>query len=77
MSSTSIGERISTEPSRETLSALQRIAKREHRDIETLLDEALREYVARKEGDHPDPEVMAAFEDSLAQYGQLYRKLAE
>lgn len=77
MSTSQTGERISTQTSHEVLGALRRIAQREHRDIEALLDEALRDYVARKEHSTPDPAIMSAFEESLEQYEALYRKLAQ
>jgi hypothetical protein len=44
-----IYEPLPTQVSPEALSALRRIAEVERRQFQTVLDEALREYIARKE----------------------------
>jgi hypothetical protein len=54
------------------LSALRDLAKTEGRQLQALVDEALREYVERKQG----RQVLKALDDSLLQYDELYGKLA-
>lgn len=53
------------------------MARSEGRPLQALIDEVLREYVTRKQGHAPRPNVMTVFYDSLRQYEDLYRKLAE
>ena len=53
------------------------MAQAEGRQLQALIDEALKEYVERKQGDIPRRHVIAALDESLLQYDDLYRKLAE
>ena len=46
-------------------------------DVPELSGEALREYVERKHGQAPRPHVLKAFDESLDQFDELYRRLAE
>ena len=56
---------------------LQSIAASEGRQIQALVDEALRDYIERKTGNTPRRHVMDAFRNSMEQYDSLYRKLAK
>ena len=57
--------------------ARRHIAESEGRQLQAVLDEALREYIERKEKGYPRQQVMAAFEDSLREFDLLYRELAK
>lgn len=70
-------EKFSTQAAPEVLSALQKIAESEGRPIQEILDEALREYIERKEKGQPRREAMDAFAQSLSEFDQLYRELAK
>lgn len=70
-------EKFSTQAAPEILSALQKIAESEGRPIQEILDEALREYIERKEKGQPRREAMDAFAQSLSEFDQLYRELAK
>ncbi len=64
-------------PSHEVLAMLKQIAETEGRQVQALLDEALREYIQRKTLGHPNPQVMAAFAESVAEFDSLYTELAK
>jgi len=70
-------EKFSSQAAPEVLTALRKIAESEGRPIETVLDEALREYIERKEKGQPRRQAMDAFEQSLSEFDQLYRQLAK
>ena len=70
-------EKFSAQAAPEVLSALQKIAESEGRPIQEILDEALREYIERKEKAQPRRQAMDAFAQSLSEFDQLYRELAK
>ena len=59
------------------LETLRSIAGKEGRQLQALIDEALREYIERKQGLSPRKHVMQALQASLTRHDGLYRKLAE
>ena len=59
------------------LQTLKSIAASEGRQIQALVDEALREYIERKTGTAPRRHVLDALRHSMAQYDSLYRELAK
>lgn len=59
------------------LETLKNIATSEGRQIQALVDEALREYIERKTGNAPRRHVMDSFRNSMARYGSLYKELAK
>ena len=69
--------KFATQADPQVLSTLRGMAQAEGRQLQALIDEALREYVERRQGSTPRRHVMAALDDSLLQYDDLYRKLAE
>ncbi len=70
-------EKFSSQAAPEVLSALRKIAEYEGRPIQEILDEALREYIERKEKGQPHRQAMDAFAQSLNEFDQLYRELAK
>lgn len=70
-------EKFSSEAAPEVLTALWKIAESEGRLIQEILDEALREYIERKEKGQPRRQVMDAFAQSISEFDQLYRELAK
>lgn len=70
-------EESSSQAAPEILSALRKIAESEGRPMQELLDEALREYIERKEKCQPRRQTMDAFAQSLSEFDQLYRELAK
>jgi hypothetical protein len=61
----------------ETPMALCRIADAQEREFQTVLDEALREYIDRRQKEHPRCHVMASFSFSFDEFDGLYRELAK
>lgn len=59
------------------LDALKNLATSEGRQIQALVDEALRDYIERKTSNAPRRHVMDSFKKSMAQYDSLYKELAK
>jgi len=61
----------------ELLSALRSLARKEGRQIEALVDEALADLVEKRINGRPRPHVIEAYLASHETYAELYKKLAE
>lgn len=72
-----VGENFPSQATPEVLKALQKIAESEGRSIQAVFDEALREYIVRKEKGLPRYHALDAFSESLKEFDQLYRELAK
>jgi hypothetical protein len=59
------------------LDDLKEIAASEGRQFQSVVEEAFTDYVARKKGGKPRPDVMAHLKASIARNAELYRKLAK
>lgn len=75
--STTAHEKFFSEAAPEVLAALRKIAESEGRPIQAVLDEALREYIERKEKGQSRRHTLDAFAQNLSEFDQLYRKLAK
>lgn len=69
--------KFSSQADPEILEALQALADREGRRLQSVLGEAMREYLARKQSKLPRRNVLEAFEQSLRERDELYRSLAK
>ncbi|WP_395711610.1 hypothetical protein [Reyranella sp.] len=69
-------EELATRVDAKTLAALRRLAEKEGRQLEALVDEALRDLLEKRELGRPRDHVMEAYQRSHARYGELYKKLA-
>ena len=69
--------KFATQADPEVLAALRSIAGQEGRQLQALVDEALRDYIEQKQSKFPRRYVMQALHDSMAQYDTLYRELAK
>jgi len=69
--------KFSSQAGPEVLEALQAIADQEGRQLQSVLGEAMREYLARKQSKLPRRNVLEAFEQSLRERDELYRSLAK
>jgi len=67
--------KFATQANAEVLEALRALASKEGRHIQALIDEALREYLERKQGTRKH--VLQAFQNSMLKYDSLYKKLAK
>ncbi|MCL2160446.1 MAG: hypothetical protein FWH56_00950 [Betaproteobacteria bacterium] len=68
--------KFATQADPEVLVALRKIAGQEGRQLQALVDEALRDYIEHKQGKSPRRHVMQAMHDSMTQYDSLYRELS-
>lgn len=75
--STPARQKFSSQASPDVLEALRKIADREGRQFQAILDEALRDYIARHGKSRPRPHVVAAFAESIREFDELYRELAK
>jgi hypothetical protein len=69
--------KFSSQADPEVLEGLQDIATREGRQLQAVLGDALREYLARKRQQAPRRNVLEAFQESLKERDELYRSLAK
>jgi hypothetical protein len=59
------------------LDDLRALAAQEGRQFQALVEEAFADYIAKKRGQKPRPDVMDAFAASLSEFDTLYRDLAK
>lgn len=59
-----------------TLAAVRRIADKEGRQLQSLIEEALMDLLEKRRLGKPRPHVLAAYQRSHEPYGELYKKLA-
>ena len=75
--SSMVREKFSSQAAPDVLAALRQIAESEGRQFQSVLDEALRDYIDRHQSQRPRRHVVAAFAESLDQFDVLYRELAK
>lgn len=71
-----VREKFATQVNSEILSAVRSIAQSEGRQIQSLIDEALADFIEKRKNGKPRAHVMAAYEASHEKYAELYKKLA-
>ncbi len=59
------------------MAALRQIAEAEGRQFQAVLDEALHEYIDRRQKVPPRTHVTTSFAATLAKFDRLYRELAK
>lgn len=69
--------KFATQADPDLLEQLRDMAAREGRHIQALVDEALREYLERKNGMSPRVHVLDSLRMSMAKYDALYKELAK
>ena len=72
-----VREKFATQVNTEILSALRILAKKEGRQLQSLVDEALADFLEKRKNSRPRPHVMNAYLTSHEKYSDLYKKLAE
>jgi hypothetical protein len=70
-------EKFATQVNAKTLAAVRRLAEKEGRQLQALIDEALTDLLEKRRSGRPRSHVMDAYQRSLARYGELYKKLAQ
>ena len=69
--------KFSSQAAPEVIDALKQISEAEGRQFQSILDEALRDYIDRRQTSRPRQHVLAALGSSIAEFDQLYRDLAK
>lgn len=70
-------QKFSSQARPELLEEVRDIAAAEGRQFQAVLDEALADWVDKKRGDAPRPEVIAHAKASIARHRSLYEELAK
>lgn len=70
-------EKLATQMDTAMLAELRLQAKTEGRDLDTLITEAVRQYLAAKRDEAPRAHVMETYRATLDEYHEVYKKLAE
>ena len=70
-------QKFATQVDAELLDAVKSLARKEGRQVQSLIDEALSDLVEKRRLAEPRPHVMAAYRASLGPYAKLYKKLAQ
>jgi len=74
---TAVREKFSSQAAPEVLAALRHLAESQGRQFQSVLDEAMRDYLDRQQTERPRRHVMASFASSLNEFDSLYRELAK
>ncbi len=70
-------EKFATQARAELLAAVRDLAEKEGRQLQSLVDEAFEDLVAKHRNGRPRPHVLGAYLTSHERYDGLYKKLAE
>lgn len=70
-------QKFATQVDAELLEVVRDLARKEGRQVQALVDEALADLVEKRRGAKPRRDVMEAYRASLPRYAGLYKKLAE
>jgi hypothetical protein len=70
-------QKFATQVDSDILAALRRLAEKEGRHLQALVDEALADLLQKRKNGHLRTHVMRAYVDSHDKYAPLYKKLAE
>ena len=69
--------KFATQADPQVLEEVRAIAAREGKQLQAVIDEALRDFIDKRKRGKPRPEILTAFGESLAEYDALYRELAK
>jgi predicted transcriptional regulator len=72
-----VREKFATQVNIEILSAVRRLAEKEGRQLQVLVEEALADLIEKRKKSTPRAHVMGAYLASHEKYASLYKKLAE
>jgi hypothetical protein len=70
-------KKFATQADPKVLDEVRKIAAREGKQLQGVIDEALRDFIEKRKRGKPRPEVLTALGESLAEYEALYRELAK
>jgi hypothetical protein len=69
-------EKFATQVDAKTLAAVRRIAEKEGRQLQSVVEEALTDLLEKRRLGKPRSHVLSAYERSHERYSELYKKLA-
>jgi hypothetical protein len=69
--------KFATQADPHVLEEVRAIAAKEGKQLQAVIDEALRDLIEKRKRGKPRPEVLTAFGESLAEFDALYRELAK
>ena len=69
--------KFATQADPKVLDEVRKIASLEGKQLQGVIDEALRDFIEKRKRGKPRPEVLTALGESLAEYEALYRELAK
>ncbi|MBI1981732.1 MAG: hypothetical protein HYS63_09325 [Methylocystis sp.] len=72
-----IREKFATQVDKDLLAEIRKIAKDEGRQLQAVVEDALRAHIEERNKAKPRRHVMDAYRSSLPRYGGLYEKLAK
>lgn len=70
-------QKFATQVDQKLLAETRAIAKDEGRQLQSVIEEALRDLIEKKTRSQPRAHVMAQYQASVAQFGPLYERLAK
>ena len=70
-------EKFASQADPEVLAAMRERAATEGRQLQAVIEDAMREYLERRIEDRPRPHVMEALAESIAEFDSLYARLAK
>jgi len=70
-------EKFATQVDKDVLSAIRQIAKEEGRQLQFIVEDALKAHIEQRGKAKPRAHVMAAYRSTIPAYASLYKKLAE
>ncbi len=77
MKSKPVKEKFASQASPELLDAMRQLAEEEGKQFQALLDEAMREFLERRNTNKPRQHVVEALGLSIQEFDSLYQKLAK
>ena len=70
-------QKFASQANPEILGLIKSIAKEEGRELQSVLDEAMRDFIAKKKEEKPRRQVLSLLDESIGEFDYLYSKLAE
>lgn len=70
-------QKFATQADPDVLEEVRAIAAKEGRQFQSIIDEALRDFIEKRKRGAPRPDVLRALGESMAEYEALYKELAK
>jgi hypothetical protein len=70
-------EKFASQADPELLAQVRAIAAEDGRQLQAVIEDALRDYVSSRRGERPRREVLGHLEATVAEHRELYRRLAQ